>query len=336
MKKIILIVLTLSAAVSCIDKNYDFRKEVDWSMTLLPGMTLEQSGVSYIPVDSLYALKECRYVMEDERGDFLFMIPDMNLMHASFTDEQLLQGVSLDKSYIIKTPLDIPQILDGDNSDFMLEHLKLLVTFANPSPYDLEVKARVSIADQACDVSFIAVHELTQCYTVVCDMKMDKLPAEIEISNFRLCSTQIFTREPSSYVLDMDVQPQVPLSFAGGSLLGCTFMSFVFSDLFRFDGHVMEFNYSVSNPSVFALKFNFSIPEEYGMEINMDEIPAGAYNYDLKMIVKCKGSVKDCKENLNVSLQALNFSGNYSTLNSGNILVMRLNNVYFPEGVRIR
>lgn len=336
MKRIFLFATVLLLAVSCVDKKYDLGNGVDWTMTLLPGMTLDQSGESVIPVDSLFALKGCGNVIEDMLGDYVFVMPDMGLVHGSFTDEELQHGVDIGKSYVIKTPVDKPQILDEDYSDFILENLCLLFTFSNPSPYDLEVRARVNLGDQACDVSFIAVHELTQCYDAVCDIQMSSLPTEIEISDIRLCSVQQLTVAPSIYVLDMAVQPMVPLSFAGGSVLNCSFMSFVFADMFKFDGHVMEFNYNASNPCPFDMKLIFHVPEQYGMEISMDEIPAWADKQPVKMTVRCKGSVKDCKENIIVELQAQNSSALYSTLNSTSPLKLTLKNVYFPEGVIIK
>lgn len=336
MKRLPIILFTLACVFSCVDKAYDLDGDVDMHATLLPGMTLDVGKELGIPADTLFSLYGYKSVKADERGTYRFMIPELRLVDADFSDKELVNGVTIDKSFIVKTHIDMPEILDSQASDFVLDRMLLMFSMNNPSPYTLVVEASVIIGEQTCNVSFTSLPGSKQSHETSCQLRMDSLPTEFEIADIHIQSSDQTYKGEDSYRIGVKAQPQVPLSFSPGSILNCSFPPQVFMDQIIYEARSLEFNYTVSNPLPFDLQFAFSVPKAEGLRIVMDKIPAGARNLDVRLSIKCDDYILDRKDKLNISLQAVNSGDKYGELKSEGNLKMFLKSVVFPEGIIIR
>lgn len=336
MKRLSVILLIIACAISCVDRTYDLEGDVDMHATLLPGMTLDLGKEYDISVDTLFSLAGCRSVVADRDGAYRFTIPELRLIDAAFSDKELINGVTIDKSFMIKTHVDMPEILDSEASDFVLDRMLLTFSMNNTSPYSLVVEASVIIGDQTCNVSFTSQPGSAQSHEVSCMLRMNSLSTEFEIADIHIMSSEQSYKGDDSYRVGMKVQPKVPLSFAPGSILQCHFPPEVFTEQVIYEAKSLEFNYVVSNPSPFDLQFIFSVPQKEGIRMVMDRIPAGANNKDIKLSIGCNDYVMDRIDKVNISLQAVNSGDKYGQLRSSGRLKMKLKNVVFPEGIIIR
>lgn len=335
MKRLVLLFAAV-CAISCIDKAYDLDGNVDMHATVLPGMTLDVASELDIPTDTLFSFSGYKSVKPDEGGVYRFIIPELRLVNADFSDKELVNGVTIDKSFIVKTHIDMPEILDSQTSSFVLDRMLLKFGMNNNSPYTLVVEATLIIGEQNCKVSFTSLPGSKQSHETSCKLRMLSLPTEFEIADIHIQSSDQTYKGDGSYRIGIDAQPQVPLSFSPGSILNCNFHPDIFVDQIIYDARNLEFNYVVSNPMPFDLQFVFSMPHSEDFTMVMDKIPAGANNLEVKMFIKSKDYILDRKDKLDISLKAVNSGDEYGELKSGGKLKMNLKNVVFPEGIIIR
>lgn len=337
---------------SCIEQDYSI-KDIDTTMTVLPGLTVQLNSSVEIGILDLLSLSEQDFVKVDKDGNYEFRT-DTYSNTFYLDDFDLISGFKWDiyREFILWDYYIKPELRKGTYS----MHCPIRISVVNPTCLTLTMSALIHTQDysRSIQISDIVVKPGSNSIDLKRDDIMDLfnpfestvVVSDISLSYRRQGTTAVDLNLDQEYCFDFSVS--LPLMFMPGDGFEYEFYSDVFNDsefldnLYGMGFRVEKMNVDASVENRIPFDINLSAEDNedsWAAKITFDrDIEAGNQNVPVKTDMGISFLLPDGADSLNepklhIKARVPEKYSDGIMLNENQKLILNMGTVEFKDGV---